>query len=445
MSTELSKGRSVVHSRAARVLIATNEGNAETFADALQRTGHEAVCCDSPEVACAAIAEQRPDLVLVDSSIAEEVASVCSDLSVPFGLLGTAASSNFADSLGTFPHAIAGEAGAVLVDVLLDREEMRRHMRELEALVDGMRDGSALVGRSALMRRLQTTLSRAAESDATVLIEGARGSGKSMAARVIHCKSKRGNKPIVTHTGSELDAETLQRSITEAKGTTLLIEDIEQMPSAAQQVLVRFLKERGSRPVTDGAPARIIATTSAHLPELVARGSFREDLYYRLHSYPIVVPALRERTEDIVLLAESILDQLSASMGQRPAGFTTAGRNLLESMPWPGNVAQLENVVRRAFLVAGGAAIDDRHLTLPAMATPQGVGAAAKSTVDATAAAEADEVDVDDIRSFEEEEKRILERALLATGGKVRPAAQLLGIGRATLYRKIQQFNLRLQ
>ena len=114
-------------------------------------------------------------------------------------------------------------------------------------------------------------------------------------------------------------------------------------------------------------------------------------------------------------------------------------------MPWPGNVAQLENVVRRAFLVAGGAAIDDRHLTLPAMATPQGVGAAAKSTVDATAAAEADEVDVDDIRSFEEEEKRILERALLATGGKVRPAAQLLGIGRATLYRKIQQFNLRLQ
>ena len=445
MSTELSKGRSVAHSRAARVLIATNEGNAETFASALQRTGHESVCCDSPETACAAIAEQRPDLVLVDSAMAEEVASICSDLGVPFGLLGTDGPSNFADSLGTFPHSVAGEAGVALVDVLLDREELRRQMRELQALVDGMRDGSALVGRSALMRRLQTTLSRAAEGDATVLIEGARGSGKSMAARVIHCKSKRGNKPIVSHTGAELDAETLQRSITEAKGTTLLIEDIEQMPSAAQQVLVRFLKERGSRPVTDGAPARIIATTSAHLPELVARGAFREDLYYRLHSYPIVVPALRERTEDIVLLAESILDQLSVSMGQRPAGFTPSGRTMLESMPWPGNVAQLENVVRRAFLVAGGAAIDERHLTLPAMATPAVAHVAAGGTAAVAVEDAESEVDEDSIRPFEEEEQQLLSRALRATRGNVRRAAQLLGIGRATLYRKIQQFNLRLQ
>jgi DNA-binding NtrC family response regulator len=218
------------------------------------------------------------------------------------------------------------------------------------------------------------------------------------------------------------------------------------MPAPAQQILVRFLKERGSRPTTDGAPARIIATTSAHMPELVARGAFREDLYYRLHSYPIVVPSLKERTEDITLLAESILQQLSGSMTQRPAGFTPSGRTMLESMPWPGNVAQLESVVRRAFLQAGGAAIDDRHLTLPALAAAPVVSAAIATSTSAAVAEDVDaEVDEDSIRPFEDEEKVLLSRALRATRGNVRRAAQLLGIGRATLYRKIQQFKLRLQ
>ncbi len=447
MSTELSKGRSVAtNRRTACVLLASHEASGETFADALAQSGHQAVLCDSPESACAALAEQRPDLVFVDATMAEEVAAVCADLGIPFGLLGSGSSSSAADSLGTFPHAIAGEAGVALVEVLLDREQIRREMRQLESIVEGMRDGSALVGKSPLMRRLQTTLSRASDGDATVLIEGARGSGKSTCARVIHCKSRRGNKPMAVHTGAELDAEKLQRSIAEAKGTTLLIEDIDQMPAPAQQILVRFLKERGSRPTTDGAPARIIATTSAHMPELVARGAFREDLYYRLHSYPIVVPSLKERTEDITLLAESILQQLSGSLSQRPAGFTPSGRTMLESMPWPGNVAQLENVVRRAFLQASGAAIDERHLTQPAIAAAPVASAALAA---ATAAAVADDVDAeideDAIRPFEDEEKVLLSRALRATRGNVRRAAQLLGIGRATLYRKIQQFNLRLQ
>ena len=447
MSTELSKGRSVAtNHRTACVLLASHEACGETFADALTHSGHQAVLCDSPESACAALAEQRPDLVLVDATMAEEVAAVCADLGIPFGLLGSGTSASSADSLGTFPHAIAGEAGVALVDVLLDREQIRREMRQLEAIVEGMRDGSALVGKSPLMRRLQTTLSRASDGDTTVLIEGARGSGKSTCARVIHCKSRRGNKPMVVHTGAELDAETLQRSIVEAKGTTLLIEDVDQMPAPAQQILVRFLKERGSRPTTDGAPARIIATTSAHMPELVARGAFREDLYYRLHSYPIVVPSLKERTEDITLLAESILQQLSGSMTQRPAGFTPSGRTMLESMPWPGNVAQLESVVRRAFLQAGGAAIDDRHLTLPALAAAPVVSAAIATSTSAAVAEDVDaEVDEDSIRPFEDEEKVLLSRALRATRGNVRRAAQLLGIGRATLYRKIQQFKLRLQ
>ncbi|MEY4828927.1 MAG: hypothetical protein RLZZ562_723, partial [Planctomycetota bacterium] len=112
--------------------------------------------------------------------------------------------------------------------------------------------------------------------------------------------------------------------------------------------------------------------------------------------------------------------------------------------PWPGNVAQLENVVRRAFLQASGAAIDERHLTQPAIAAAPVVSAAIAASTSAADGDEDGDVDVNSILSFEAEEKRILARALRATGGKVRPAAQLLGIGRATLYRKIQQFGLPL-
>lgn len=446
MSTELSRGKSAaVTRRIARVLVACRDASGQELVNGLGQAGHEVARADSPETACAAIADRIPDLVMVEAGMSDEVAAVCADLDVPFCLLGSNSEQGHPESLGSFPFTIAADACAVLVDLLIDREHIRRRSQQLESLLSGLRDGSALVGRSPLMRRLQTTLSRAADGDATVLVEGARGVGKSMAARVIHCKSRRGNKTMMVHAAAELDAETLQRSLNEAKGTTLLIEDIEQMPAAAQQILVRFLKERSSRPAVDGAPARVIATTSAHLPEMVARGAFREDLYYRLHTYPIVVPSLRERSEDVMPLAEAFLDQITASTGQRQAGFTAAARTMLESMPWPGNVAQLENVVRRAFLVAGGAAIDERHLTMSSVTAAPTTGLAAPTGAPTKATHEEDEVDEDSIRPFEEEEKRILGRALKATGGQVRKAAQLLGIGRATLYRKIQQFHLPLR
>lgn len=447
MSKELSKGRSgSTARRTARVLVVTSSAKAADFVGALRQSGHDVVHTDSSATGCAALADQRPDLVLVDQEHAEEVRGVAADLDVPCTLMGDHASMDGDGSLVQFPQQTAPETISVVVELLLEREQMRRDTRTLQAIVDGVRDGSALVGRSPLMRRLQSTLSRAADGDTTVLIEGAPGTGKSMAARVVHCKSRRGNRPLVVHQASTLDAESLQRAFAEAQSSSLLVEDVEQLPTAAQQVLVKFLKERTTRPSGDNAPARVLATSSAHLPELVARGAFREDLYYRLHSYPIVMPSLRERTEDVLLLAESLIDQITASTGQRPAGFTPAARSALESMPWPGNVAQLENVVRRAFLAAGGGPIDERHLSTASMPIAT-VTATTTAVAPATTRSQEteDEVDEQSIRPFEEEEQRLLSRALRATRGNVRRAAQLLGIGRATLYRKIQQFKLRLQ
>jgi len=436
MSIELAKGKSVADAPArARVLVVAGAGQAPGLAAALQQRGHTVVEADTVEAGCAALADERPDLVFVDETLADTIASTAADQAIPVIALGVDAP-NRPDCAGGLAASAAAGAAALVTSLVLDREQLTRTTQRLETLVQGVRDGSVLVGRSPVMRRLHTALSRAGESDATVLVEGAPGTGKSVAARVIHCKSKRGARPLVVAAAAEFDGERITQTFAEARGTTLLIEDVEQLPQPGQQALVRFLKDRGGAASSE-SPARIIATTSAHLPELVARGAFREDLYYRLHAYPITVPSLRERTEDVTLLAQALLDQIASTHNQKPVGFTPAGRIMLESMSWPGNVAQLESVVRRAFLQAGGGPIDDKHLQ------PAAAPAPVATTVVATD--DAHELTEDAILPFDEEEQRLLSRALRATRGNVRRAAQLLGIGRATLYRKIQQYKLRLQ
>jgi DNA-binding NtrC family response regulator len=312
--------------------------------------------------------------------------------------------------------------------------DVRVRCAELEQLVAGLRDGSVLVGRSPVMRRLGDALRRAADNDATLLIEGQTGTGKSLAARVVHCKSRRCGLPLVTAEGETVDAEALTKLLEESSNTTMIIENVDRLPAASQAVLVRHLKER-ARASTGTLRPRVIATSSNHLPELVARGAFREDLYYRLNVFPLRMPALRERTEDIGLLAQTFLQPGGASR----AGFTASALILLESMPWPGNVAQLESTIRRAAVLAGGAPIDRTHLLGPTT----GVNAPLEAKVESTSTEEQG-VTEEMIRPFEEEEQLLLARALRATGGNVRRAAQLLGIGRATLYRKIQQYRLRL-
>lgn len=319
----------------------------------------------------------------------------------------------------------------------------RSRVRELEQLADGLRSGSVLAGRSALHRRLCGVIGRAADSDATVLVEGPSGSGKSLVARLVHCKSRRGDRPLSLLDCGSADAAAVATAIDSSRNTSLVLEDIDRLTPQAQSVLVKHLKERGQAQKTP--QPRLIATTSAHLPELVARGAFREDLYYRLNAFPMVVPALRERTEDVLPIAESLLALGASQNGRTSPGFTAAAAMLLESMPWPGNAAQLAAVVRRAQVQAGGATIDRDHLVPPAT-LPAGTSGMEPLGHRTDAAGETDHQELTEaaIRPFEEEEQILLTRALRATKGNVRRAAQLLGIGRATLYRKIQQYHLRL-
>ena len=394
------------------------------LAQVMTRGGHDVTQCRDWDTLMADAEHAAFDLVLCDA--------VCS-VAVPDVLDSPVVRVEHVDDLvrtGLLPLlALATELAA-----------KSRRCRELEGVVEGLHSGSAMVGNTPVMRRLQAAVSRAADCDATVLVEGPRGSGKSLSARMIHLKSRRGKQAAIVCECAELQPDDLLASIATGAKTTLILEDVDRLSSNAQAALVKHLKERS----TARAPSlvRLITTTSAHIPELVARGAFREDLFYRLHAFPLNVPGLHERTDDIQMLADAILDAGAPATGRGNRGFTPAARVLLESMAWPGNVAQLETVVRRGQVLANGGPIDREHLMAPAAAAA-GIVAPAAGAIEASSPDEA-ELTEDSIRPFEDEEKLVLGRALQATKGNVRRAAQLLGIGRATLYRKIQQYRLRL-
>jgi DNA-binding NtrC family response regulator len=423
-------GKSGERSTKARVALLSRQavtGLASVFA----RGGHELVECADQAALTVAVAHAPFDLILCDDESAIETGR---DFGCPMLSLGDRAQPDPGHSISQ----AAFEAGAdTILALAVALAQSTSRCRELDRLVGGIRSGEAIVGRSPAIRRLLGSISRAADCDATVLVEGPSGSGKSLVARMIHCKSRRANRPLVAIDAPTVTAESLARAIEEARGTTLVIEDVDRLATPAQAVLVRHLKERPA--AQSGGTPRLIATTSAHLPELVARGAFREDLFYRLHAMPLVVPSVRERVEDVALLARSILDNTNAQQNKATA-LSLAAVACLESMAWPGNVAQLESVVRRAQVLAGGGTIEREHVSAAPVAAVE-----AGPTTATHGDAEEKAVSEDSVLPFEQEEQRMLTRALRATKGNVRRAAQLLGIGRATLYRKIQQYQLRLQ
>jgi len=419
----------------ARVALVTRRGT-PNWATCILRGGHEFhEFADWSSLAAAC--DQALDLVFFDDEMATTLPQ---DLEVPAVLVTDRPEAATRGTYGAVASTSIESAVEPLLALAADLHAAVSRTRALESIAEGVRSGNALVGRSPVMRRLQGTISRAADCDATVLIEGPPGSGKSLAARIVHCKSRRSPSPVRTVDCATLDADRTSAALLAARGTTLVFEDVDRLPAAAQSVLVRHLKERSA--ARNDQP-RIIATTAAHLPELVARGAFREDLYYRLHAFPMVMPALRERCEDVAAIAEAVLATGAAPSGRTAPCLTPAAIAQLEATSWPGNVAQLEAVVRRAQAMAGGAPIDREHLVV------QTTVAAGVSPTQASANRDGhdpdEQVTEDSIRPFEEEEQHMLTRALRATRGNVRRAAQLLRIGRATLYRKIQQYKLRLQ
>ncbi|MCZ8859015.1 sigma-54-dependent response regulator transcription factor ZraR [Escherichia albertii] len=301
-----------------------------------------------------------------------------------------------------------------------------------------------MVGKSAAMQHLLSEIALVAPSEATVLIHGDSGTGKELVARAIHASSARREKPLVALNCAALNESLLESELfghekgaftgadkrregrfVEADGGTLFLDEIGDISPMMQVRLLRAIQEREVQRVgsnqTISVDVRLIAATHRDLAEEVNAGRFRQDLYYRLNVVAIEVPSLRQRREDIPLLADHFLQRFAERNRKVVKGFTPQAMDLLIHYDWPGNIRELENAVERAVVLLTGEYISERELPLAIASTPIPLAQS------------------QDIQPLVEVEKEVILAALEKTGGNKTEAARQLGITRKTLLAKLSR------
>lgn len=328
--------------------------------------------------------------------------------------------------------------------------ELRRALRRSRRLQEEnarlhRRDLPTFIAEAPSMLQVRETIERVAPSDATVLITGEHGTGKEVVASLLHRLSQRASKTLVTMNagglsegvaeselfghvkGAFTDARTDRIGCFElADEGTLFLDEIANMPTRLQPKLLRVLQTGEVQKVGSSrvifVNVRVISATNADLPGEISSGRFREDLLYRLNTVVIHLPALRDRREDILPLAEHYLARYADRYKRTFAGFDRAARQAMDSHLWPGNVRELGHAIERAVLMAQTELITTQDLGLQPGSVPS-TGAAEDMTL-------------------EQSEKLFIQKVLAKHGGDVRKAAEQLGVSRSALYRRLQYFGL---
>lgn len=304
-----------------------------------------------------------------------------------------------------------------------------------------------VIGKSAGMKEVFDLVSRVAHATANVLITGESGTGKEMVAKAIHDRGPRASKPFVAINCTAIPETLLESELfghakgsftgaiqrkkglfEEAEGGSLFLDEIGDMNVTLQSKLLRVIQERKVRPVGDNIArdvnVRIIAATHKDLKAAIKDGRFRDDLYYRLSVIPIAIPSLRQRREDIPLLAEHFLKKYAAVNNAKIKGFSKRAMAKLMSLRWEGNVRELENVIERAVVLTTQTLIDEVDIPSPETENAE------QFFTNATG----------DFPTLEQLESRYLQVVLDKTAGRKDRAAQILGINRRTLYRKEREY-----
>jgi two-component system response regulator FlrC len=357
-------------------------------------------------------------------------------------------------AFGDVDKAVAAMRGGAC-DFLLKPFEPRVLIEHVERYAAAPPPADGLVAEDPRTRQVLSLAARVARSDATVLLSGESGTGKEVFARYLHAQSARAAAPFVAINCAAIPENLLEATLfgyekgaftgaqgsqagkfEQAQGGTLLLDEISEMPLSLQAKLLRVLQERevervgGRRPIP--LDIRIVATTNRDMATEVAEGRFREDLYYRLNVFPIRIPALRERREDIVPLAAHFAALHGARMG-RSAALAASAKAILAAHDWPGNVRELENAMQRALILAPGDRIEADHLLLG----PDGCAAEQAQAVCA---------DPEPLRApgqatcMRDLERQHILETLASVGGSRRLAVQRLGISERTLRYKLQRY-----
>jgi two-component system response regulator HydG len=334
-----------------------------------------------------------------------------------------------------------------LIDKALERRDLIEQNRALKKQLEDLRAKGQMIGASPSWRRMLTLVEQVADSSATILIQGESGTGKELVARSIHERSARHSGPFVAVNCAALPETLLESELFGyekgaftgagsrkegrfdlANGGTLFLDEVADLSLVTQPKILRVLQEGeferlgGTR--TLQVDVRILAATNQDLSEMVKDKRFREDLYYRLNVITVRVPPLRERPEDIRVLAQHYLRVYSAKNGRKLDGFTAEALERLEAYAWPGNVRELENLVERSVLLARKDRIDAEDLPEEVMGVKRPPRDAILELIGTPLA------DV---------EQRLLDETLRITGGNKTQAAKLLGIDVRTVARKLER------
>jgi len=435
----------------------------------LTRTGYEVKTADSGEAALELIAAHRPDVALFDVRLPgiDGIATLQRALELHPSLVAVMMSAHSTVDLavgamkdGAVDFLVKPFALTHLDEVVaraLATSRVRRSLAEPSVPQPLDAKTGAMVGEAPAFKELLAVLERLTASPATVLIEGESGSGKELVARNIHHRSARAQKPFLElncaalpehlleselfghERGAFTDAHALKRGLFEnAHGGTVMLDEIGDLPQAGQAKLLRLLENRTFRRVGSSVEqpvdVRVIAATNASLEERVRENRFRNDLYFRLNVIRVRVPPLRERLEDLPLLATHFMAHYSHELGRPvPRGISPGALAALQTHSWPGNVRELRNVIERALVLHPTGAEEDlrrEHLPPELLGLPQSSPSLVPHTV------------VEPGATLNETEKRLIVDAMDKARGNQSQAARALGITRDTLRYRLRKHGL---
>jgi DNA-binding NtrC family response regulator len=457
-----------------RVLVVDDERKMGVILlDALREAGHEAVALSSSREALETLEKEGFDLLVTDLKMAPpdglELLRRAREMHPGMAVILMTA---YASAQTAVEAMKAGAYDYLIKPFELD--ELRLRIRKLERerdLGDSVRAlerenallkeavGSTLrlgqvIGKSPLMRDVLELAEKVAATDATVLIRGESGTGKSLLARAIHGASPRAGGPLVTVNCGALPESLLESELfghekgaftgavggkrgrfATADGGTIFLDEVGEMTPALQVKLLQVLEDRTFFPVGGEraveVDVRVLAATNRDLESAMEEGEFREDLFYRLNVFPLPVPPLRAHKEDLPLL----LDHLLARWARKASDLDEQARAALLAYEFPGNVRELENLLERAVILAGAGPIQRSHLPgLDRAPSPRGGGPGGRAAIPIPEGG----------LSLEEVEKDLILQALEKAGGNKTRAAQLLGLTRRTLYSRMERYGLSL-
>ena len=446
------------------ILIVDDEADIrELVSGILEDEGYSARTARNSDEALAAIEARRPHLVFLDIwmqgskldglQLLESIKRHHETLPVVMisghGTIETAVTAIRQGAYDFIEKPFKADRLVLVAERALETSRLRREVSELKARSAG---SNTLLGHSPALQQLKQLIERVAPANSRILITGAPGVGKELAARAIHEASGRAGGPFVVINAAAIAADTMEMelfgveardgrprktgALEEAHGGTLYIDEVADMPRETQAKILRVLVDQNFTRV-EGATrvhvdVRVISSSARDLPHAIAEGAFREDLFHRLSVVPVRVPTLAERREDIPELIAFFMDQLAANSGLPRRKIADDALAVLQSHDWPGNIRQLRNNIERLMILAGG----DPDAEITAEMLPREIGALVPSTPTGAGGEKLMSLPLRDAREVFEREYLVAQ--INRFGGNISRTAEFIGMERSALHRKLK-------